>query len=82
MVENKEEQEKKPKHDLGDVCREIQVEDGVWQCDGEKWTLLRNFKDTEEAYWRRCRGLDGMLQGDGGGSHFWLVKANGTDGIA
>ena len=26
------------------------VEDGVWQCDGEKWTLLRNFKDTEEAY--------------------------------
>jgi len=50
MVENKEEQKKKPKHDLGDVCREIQVEDGVWQCDGEKWTLLRNFKDTEEAY--------------------------------
>ena len=27
-----------------------EVEDGVWQCDGEKWTLLRNFKDTEEAY--------------------------------
>ena len=35
MAENKEEQEKKPKHDLEDVCREIQVEDGVWH-DGEK----------------------------------------------
>lgn len=31
MVENKEKQEKKPKHDLGDVCRESQVKDGEWQ---------------------------------------------------
>lgn len=47
MVENKEEQEKKLKHDLGDVCRDPGGR-GVWQCDGEKWTLLRNFKDTQE----------------------------------
>ena len=76
MVENKEKQEKKPKHDLGDVCRESQVKDGEWQ---RWWWEV----DALGKYWGYWRGLLKEVQmtrryaagwWGGGNSHFWLLK--------